>query len=85
MSRNDWSYEALVDRIRSPLAAAVILLGMFLGMSLVAAGIVHLLTPTEVDVQTKPSIVHSPEAGTKFLAGAGATPPKAEDTNGYAN
>ena len=83
--RNDWSYAGLVERIRSPIAAAAILLGIFVAMSLVAAGVVRLLGPAEVDIQAKPAIEHSPAAGSNLAAGLDRSRPRAEDTHAYAN
>ena len=85
MGRNDWSYAALIDRIRSPLAAAAILLGIFVAMSLVAGGVIRLLAPTEVDIQAKPAIEHSPAAGSSLVAGSDRSRSRAEDTHAYAN
>jgi len=84
LGRNDWSYAALVDRIRSPIAAAAILLGIFVAMSLVAGEVVRLLGPAEVDIQAKPAIEHSPAAGS-LAAGPDRSLPRAEDTHAYAN
>jgi hypothetical protein len=88
MGRNGWSYEALIDRIRSPIAAAAILLGIFVAMSLVAAGVVRLLSPHEeaADIQANPAIEHSaPEAASSVLAGARGSRSQTEDTNVYTN
>jgi hypothetical protein len=84
MGRNEWSYAALVDRIRSPIAASAVLLGIFVAMSLVAAGVVRLLGPAEVDTQAKPAIERSPAAGS-LAAGPDRSLPRAEETHAYAN
>ena len=85
LGRNDWSYAALIDRIRSPIAAAAILLGIFVAMSLVAAGVVRVLGPAEVDIQAKPAIERSPATGSSLAAGPDRSLPRAEDTHAYAN
>ena len=85
LGRNDWSYAALIDRIRSPIAASAVLLGIFVAMSLVAGGVVRLLGPTEVDVQAKPAIERLPAPGSSLAAGPDRTLPGAEETHAYAN
>ena len=67
MEKQDFHRETGSDQMQSPIAAAAILLGIYVAMYLAVGGIVQVLTPPEAGAQVRPGnwIELSPDPSTQ--------------------
>ena len=88
MEKTESRRQPIVGRISSPVAAGAILLGLFTVMSLVAGGIVQLLSPQETAAAVYANASNDPSGPATAhdsLTGGCDSPPQREDINAYAD
>ena len=75
------------ERMRSPIAAAAILLGVYVAMYLAVAGIVHLLTPPDATARVPAGnwVELSPDTSTAFAAAIDRSTSPQENADAHAN